>query len=105
MKLLTKAIEKKMPKLYSTDDVDLEEKMCLVKYFTPCAQFTWFGIEYDGDGGFFGLTINGDEEEFGYFYLDYLKTLNVGRPFPLPVEREKYFTPKRVKDLVRGVDY
>lgn len=105
--ILPKAIMKKMPRLYELEKTGkpLDEQICHVKYFTPTAQFTWFGIEYDDEGGFFGLTVNGNEKEYGYFYLDYLSTLNVGRPFPLPVERDKWFTPKKVKDLVRGVDY
>ena len=40
MKLLTKEIEKKLPKLYSQEKV--ENPVIIVKFFCPWNQWTWF---------------------------------------------------------------
>ena len=57
MKLLTKAIENKMPKLGSQDQN--EDPICIVKYFDPTGSWTWFAYEGErqegGDYLFFGL--------------------------------------------------
>ena len=49
MKLMTKEIEKKLPKLYETENIPVEDKVAVVKYFNPCGAGTWYGIEYDPD--------------------------------------------------------
>jgi hypothetical protein len=95
MKLMTKEIEKKLPKLYSTDGK--KNKKAIVKYFTPDAQWTWYGIEYDKDTKtFFGLVCS-IEKEFGYFSLDELK--KVKGPLGLPIERDLYFEPTLISEL------
>ena len=45
MKLMTKEIERKMPALYSTEEVAGEDKILRVKYFTPWAGWTWYVVE------------------------------------------------------------
>ena len=91
MKLITKEIEKSIPKLYSTDGVPAEEKNLAVKFFTPDANWTWYVVEgekqEDGDWLFFGL-VDGFEKEWGYFTLNELKS--VRGVFGLPVERDLY---------------
>lgn len=110
-KLVTKAILKKMPKLYHYDKqgVKGENMIAQFKLFSPTAGYTWFGCEYDGiaepEEGFYGLMVANGVKEYGYFYLDYLRTLNIGKPFPMPIERDRYFKPTRIGDLKRGVDY
>ena len=49
MKLLTKEILKKLPKLYSQPaHEDLSQEMVFyVKLFTPDSNWTWFIAEYD----------------------------------------------------------
>lgn len=93
-KLLTKAIQKQLPKLYSTENVPVGQKKCVVKFFTPDANATWFiveGEERDGDWLFFGLaTLDGVEAEWGYVTLSQLK--EVRGAFRLPVERDMYYT-------------
>ena len=95
MKLLTKELEKKLPALYSTEEIDIHEKEIVCKFFTPDSSWTWYAVEYD-DGVFFGL-VDGFEKEWGYFTLAELESArgNLG----LPVERDMYFTPKKYKDL------
>ena len=88
MKLLTKAIEKALPALYSTDGQ--AEKKVIVKYFTPDSSFTWLVFEgertEDGDLYFFGAVDGGDGFELGYFTLSQLAEIR--GQFGLPVERD-----------------
>ena len=90
MKLLTKEIEKKLPKLYSREKV--ENPVIIVKFFTPWNNWSWFAYEGEkqknGDWLFFGM-VHGDEHEIGYFLLSELES--VSGPFGLKIERDKYF--------------
>jgi hypothetical protein len=65
MQLMTKEIEKSLPALYSTEKVPTRDKKCVVKYFTPWSNWTWYVVEgskEDGDWLFFGLVdgLNGN---------------------------------------------
>ena len=97
MKLVTKAIEKKLEAtpLYSTDGTPVEEKEVLVKFFNPTGSGTWFVFEAekteDGDWRFFGLA-HIHEWELGYFSLNELASVK-GR-FGLGIERDLHFSGK-----------
>lgn len=105
MKLMTKAIEKALPKLYATDGQDT--KKVAVKFFLTGSAWTWYVVEGeqgeyevnpmvdDGptymDWKFFGLVVNGyGEQEWGYFMLSDLQRIR--NRFGLGVERDMYFT-------------
>ena len=92
MKLLTQEVLKKLPALYSTEEVPAEEKKIALKFFTPDAQWTWYVIEgerqEDGDYLFFGL-VDGQDKELGYFTLNQLMEVRGG--LGLPIERDMYF--------------
>ena len=98
MKLLTKEIEKKLPKLYSQEHE--ENPVIIVKFFCPWNQWTWFAYEGEkqenGDWLFFGM-VHGDEHEIGYFLLSELKS--VSGPFGLKIERDKYFDNHRLNEF------
>jgi hypothetical protein len=102
MKLLPKAIEKKLPPLGSQDGRG-KSAVVHVKLFTPDAQWTWYATEYDPKSRtFFGL-VDGFERELGYFSLDELEEV-VG-PIGLKIERDMYWTPKplsEIEEFVRG---
>lgn len=87
MKLLTKEILKKLPKINKGDGT------AYVKFFTPDAQWTWYATEFDGEDLFFGL-VDGFDKEIGYFTLSELKT--VRGALGLPIERDLHWTPKKV---------
>lgn len=93
MKMLTKAIEQSMPALGSTDNVPLENKKVVVKFFTPWTQWTWWVFEgeqqEDGDWLFFGI-VEGFETELGYFTLSELTS--VEGPYGLKIERDMYYS-------------
>jgi hypothetical protein len=95
IKLLTKELRKKLPKLYSQENES--DPFVICKFFTPDANWTWYALEgssVDRDGLydtekekveflFFGLVI-GLEIELGYFSLSELQS--VRGAFGLPVE-------------------
>jgi hypothetical protein len=102
MKLITKVIERKLEKnpLYSGEDIPLEDKKILVKFFTPWSNWTWFVTEAerleDGDWRFFGL-VHGIEKEWGYFMFSELQSLR--GPWGLKVERDRN-GPKFIREVL-----
>lgn len=94
MKMMTKALRKELPKLYSQDGLGMEA-VAIVKYFHPFSSWTWYATEFDGDNTFFGL-VDGFDKELGYFNLsDFENTKLRGLPF----ERDLYFKPTKLEDL------
>ena len=97
MKLLTKAIEKKLAKypLYSQDGK--MEKDVVVKFFNPYGGWRWYVTEGErqdnGDWIFFGL-VEGIETEWGYFTLSDLESIKT--PFNLGIERDQHFEGRKV---------
>jgi hypothetical protein len=123
MKILTKADMKAIPPVYSQEKKTGGTAVCVVKFFTPDANWTWFvtegnpivkrpgndePIELTGgfkdvkpddvvvDWYFFGL-VHGFEKELGYFTLSELQ--KVRGQLKLPVERDRFFNPKMLKEI------
>ncbi len=96
MILLTKRIRNKLPKLGGQEDKGLDAYV-YVKFFTPWSSWTWYVTEFDGDDTFFGL-VDGFEKEIGYFYLSELKS--ICGPDGLKIERDLYFKPMTVRELL-----
>ena len=96
MKLLTKEIIKKLPKLYSQENE--KDPIVQVKFFDPTGSFTWYATEFDGEDLFFGKVVSSlcPEGELGYFSLSELKSIR-GR-MGLGIERDLYFTPKLLSE-------
>lgn len=94
MMLLTKEELKKLPPLYSQENVKDPTVWC--KFFTPDSSWTWYAIEFDGTDTFFGL-VDGFEEELGYFSLAELQS--VRGKLGLPIERDRYFKPCRLSEV------
>ena len=95
MKLLTKALEKKLPPLNSATN------KAYVKWFTPDSNWTWFVMEYDPEtGDCYGL-VDGLEKEFGYFNIKEIERIR--GQFGLPVERDQWFETTEVL-VVAGDD-
>lgn len=91
MKLMTKAIEKKLPALRSQDGLG-KKAVAHLKLFGG-GRFTFYATEYDGDDTFFGYLISPlgeDCDEFCYFSRAELEALRFP-PFGLPIERDMYF--------------
>jgi Protein of unknown function (DUF2958) len=115
MKLLTKEIAQKMPKLYSTENVETMDKTIIVKFFTPDSSWTWYAVEanaYDEgtedytkpltewsegeDVLFFGL-VDGFEQEWGNWTL--MEMAGARGPMGLAIERDMHFGNKKVSEL------
>jgi len=96
MKLLTKEITNKLPKLYETEEVETEDKVIQAKLFTPWTNWTWYVIEFDGEDRCFGF-VKGFDAEFGYFSLKELASIQ--GPAGLRIERDKFFSPTKVCDM------
>jgi hypothetical protein len=96
MELLPIEIKKQLPALYSQDTVP--DPLCILKYFTPDAGWTWFIVEgseqEDGDWMFFCKVISPicPEGELGYVMLSELEQIKGA--LGLGVERDLYWTPK-----------
>ncbi len=100
-KLLTKADEKRIPALYSTENIPDKEKKIAVKFFNPCGSQSWYVVEgqkTDEDWLFFGY-VDSDFPEFGYFTL--LELQSVRLPWGLKIERDMYFENKKIGDVYR----
>lgn len=101
MKLLTAAIRKQLPKLYSTEKVPVEEKVAIVKFFH--SNSTWYAVEgqeKDGDFLFFGyVVVVGQASEWGYFSLNEMQSVKVRG---LGIERDLYWTPTKMGDILSG---
>jgi len=90
MKLLTDAIKKVLPALYSTEQVPCLEKMVIVRFFNPLGNQSWEiveGSEEDGDWRLFGKCDLGfGSPEWGYVMLSELEAVNVG--LGMSIERD-----------------
>lgn len=97
MKLLTQEIRKRLPKLYATEKLPIQEKVIVAKFFTPDSSWTWYAVEFDGEDTFFGL-VEGFESEWGYFSLSELES--VTGPLGLHVERDICWSPKKFGEMI-----
>lgn len=94
--LLTKEVLAKLPKLYTQEEKGLNA-VAVVKFFTPDSNWTWYATEFDGEDLFFGL-VDGFEKELGYFRLSELQS--VKGALGLPIERDMFFKPKTLNELM-----
>ena len=99
MKLITKAIEKKLPALYSQEKT--KDPVCKLKFFTPDSSWTWYVLEaekQENDWLFFGKVVSHlcPEGELGYFSLNELKEVRGG--LGLPIERDKFWLDKPLSE-------
>lgn len=97
MKLMTKEIENKIPKLYAQDGKG-DDAIAYVKYFDILGSWSWYATEYDPqDKIFFGL-VDGFEVELGYFSLAEFESMG------FRIERDMYFKPKTLKEIRSQID-
>lgn len=94
--LLPQELKEQLPKLYENEEYGMDAK-ALVKFFTPDSSWTWYASEFDGEDILFGL-VSGFEVELGYFSLKELES--VRGPMGLPIERDLYFQPKSLQELM-----
>ena len=93
----TKIQLSKIPKLYSTENIPLNDKKIYMHFFIGGSD--WYISEFDGDDTMFGYTIlNGNTEmaEWGYISLSELKRIKQGF---IQVDRDMHWKVKKVKDI------
>ena len=98
MKLMTKDIRQKLPRLYEQDGKG-GEAVAYLKLFTPSSSWTWYITEGNQQGDdflMFGL-VDGLEKELGYVSLRELES--VKGPMGLPIERDLHWKPKTLKEI------
>ncbi len=97
MKLITKELEKIIPAFYSSEDVELDDKIVYAKFFLADANFSWYIFEYSKERNEIFALVDGLDKELGYAYVEALE--QVRGHMGLHVERDLYFTPTRFGDL------
>jgi hypothetical protein len=98
MKLLTKEILAKLPKIGSTDGKG-DDAIAQVKFFSPVGGSTWYITEFDGEDemyGFARLNDWNDLAEPGYVSLRELQSIKL--PFGLGIERDMHWSPKSLRE-------
>jgi len=104
MKLLTKELRGKLPRLYSQDSKG-GKAVAYLKLFTPSSSWSWYATEGESvldeqsrevDYRFFGL-VDGHCKELGYFSLSELESVN--GPMGLPIERDLHWNPKTLEEV------
>jgi hypothetical protein len=105
MKLMTKELLKKLPDLYSTEEIPLLDKVAVCKFFTPDSNWTWLiceAREEEDDLLMWGLVL-GFEQEFGYVSLNELESCH--GPLGMKIERDLHFRPRTIRECANeGVD-
>ena len=91
MKLITKEIEEAIKKTPygSTENVELDDKLVIARFFNPCGAGTWYVLEDDDwENGrvVFGAATLGYGLELGSISIDELESLKL--PFGLTIERD-----------------
>ena len=91
MKLMTKELEAKLPKLYANEHKASKDTPIIIKFFHPMHGWTWYATEgdkqEDGTYLFFGL-VRGTENELGYFTEKELSEVKI---MGLGMERDLHF--------------
>lgn len=95
MKLLTKELEKRLPRRYSQEYNP--NPIIHAKFFTPWGNWTWYMIEYDPEERTFFAYVVGFEAELGYVSLDELE--DIEGPGGLRIERDRWFEPKPLSEI------
>ena len=97
-KLMTKALEKRIPKIYSQENKGMDA-IAYVHYFNPYGRGDWYVTEYDGKDLFFGM-VGLNYIELGYFTLSELEDIRINIfGYNMKIERDIYFTPKKLSEV------
>jgi len=100
MKMMTKEIKNKLPKLYENDGKKPEDVRIIVKYFNPCGSETWYITEYDGEDTMYGYVTGSYVDELGYVSLKELTNIRVA--MGLRIERDLWWDDtKTLADVMK----
>ena len=91
-KMMTKALESKVPALYAQDGKG-SEAIIYAHYFSCFNGWDWYMTEYDPETReAFGI-VKGFETEMGYFSIEEFESINRSRGFNV-IERDLYWRPQ-----------
>ncbi len=97
MELMTKEIRENFKKIGSQENKKPEDVICVVKYFDPTGNWTWYIPEMLDEDTLYGR-VDGFELEWGNVSLSELKASR-GR-FGLGIERDLHIgTPKKMSEF------
>jgi hypothetical protein len=89
VKLLTKSIAKKLPKLNGSAPDPIDQRKVPLKYFQPDGTFRWYVLAYDSKvQEFYGLVTSHvcPQGELEYFSLRFLKTIRGEMGMPVEID-------------------
>ena len=90
----------KIPKLYTTEDVPLAEKLIYLHFFI--ADCDWYIAEYDGNDLLWGYAIlNGDyfNAEWGLISFNELKAIKIGGWLEVDCETEDIWRIRKASEI------
>jgi len=99
MKLLTKEIKTKAEKQYDKGS-DMEQKV-VAKFFNPMGKGTWYLMNKSPEDDYCWGIVDWMAVEMGSFSIKELEELQL--PMGMKIERDKYFTPVKAKELFEGL--
>ncbi len=100
MKLLTKDLLKRLPRLRETSEKEPEDVKVITKFFDPTGSWSWYPVEYCPEEELFFGYVQGMENELGYFSLKELEEFK--GLFHLGIERDLYFKETTLEKLMKG---
>lgn len=87
----------KIPKLYETENIPLEDKIIYMHFFVGGSD--WFIAEYDGKDIFFGFAVlNSDymNAEWGYAPFSELKEINIKG---IQIDRDLFWEARKTSEV------
>jgi len=90
----------KIPKLYETEDIALQDKKIHLYFFIGGSD--WYICEWDGEDTFFGFAIlNNDYQmaEWGYVSFSELKSIKVQGWLEVDCEREEIWKVRKASEI------
>ena len=99
-KMMTAALGKKIPPLYSQDEKG-DEAIVYAHYFNPYGIGEWWILEWDGKDEMFGYADLGFPE-LGYISLSELENVSIGG-MELPIERDLHWREKTLGEVKQAV--
>jgi hypothetical protein len=106
MKLFTKEILARLPKLGATGHLTMDKLVVQAKLFNPMGAGTWYLMEYDPESKIAHAFVTlGDPQnaEMGDVSIQELEDLKL--PMGMGIERDIHFTPRplgEIYDIVKG---
>ncbi len=100
MKLMTKEIEGKAPRLGETDGMGMGATV-VAHYFSCVSGWDWYMTEYEPETGLAFGYVRGFEGELGYFSIPELEEINESAGFCV-VERDLHWEPRTIAEAVCG---